>query len=401
MTPSEFEEQFHDRVKSGLNEKMNFIQRNMMPEGELRYDLLRENLRELGTRLVGDAQAPENLQSRMDNLSVSLLSDPDFDYLMKDLTRSFSGDERLQTTMQELVSNPDSVNAEDYRYALDQIVGNEHLLMAPIGYISERPNLREAAGIPDDFNFEGYVEDLRRSIEESDSLEGIRGQIGMQEALMGVSLVGVAVVILVSVAVVVHTVAAAVNYAAAATVATTVAVFTAAGGHYPDTGFLSTETAEASLRISNRSERLLWLVVETGAGIKRYPFPSGAPTQFQQSLDIIGLIPHHSSNEQSPQIHYLDQVFNTGITLHGKGEIEVREENGKLRLQTPYEGECTVEAASGFNLKEVAAAYPPGFDADNFQKEMLVDDLFYQALNLSKSLSASLLGIHRSKGKSE
>ena len=168
--------------------------------------------------------------------------------------------------------DPASLNSEELEYLVEKTLAEDSLVSGAILVATSEPDVRKALGIPQDVTAEKFMLDLRRSIGDANTVS----DVPLPELLcLGNSPV-VAVVVLALAFVVAVSHVAVSNTAVLTIVALVFGVVSVAAEGSSSLGGLAEKTIaieNAENLVSNNTDLTLWLLIEVGGFLKKFPLP--------------------------------------------------------------------------------------------------------------------------------
>ncbi len=293
MKPEEFTVQLRDRIQRDLPNVVEFARetttiteegKNFPVVDQHKVDQLTNDPKPSIQMCRAGLMDPRD-SSLVNSLFHAILRSETVNAYMREAGARYSKSPRVMKILGKYVTQPSSVNPDEIRHVLDELVNDDYLLTGPIKVLFEDIEIRNVLRLPKELTFEDYVRDLRKAIHDAESLDEIfeaahpGGDLAAPFACNFTVCAWYAVTVYVTVAAAVHTVAAAVNYAVEALVVWTELVFTVSGPMpgTPQHPFSKLGTPVTS-KCNNQTSTPIWVAFPTSTSFKRMALPPGLST---------------------------------------------------------------------------------------------------------------------------
>jgi hypothetical protein len=389
MLPEEFNNQFKVHIKNQLSTLIESLKREIIINGEVRYDKLRE-LAKNPIDIVDYGKVDRATLDKMSVLSISLQRDSNFNQLMDGLTRFIQKDEEMKKISNQirLSDSFDEVSLADQNYMLNSILKNEELILGPIHYILNHKDYRELLEV--EIDYEEYIEKFRNVVSKAKTLNDVYENkeinlLGMSENMM-FAVVPVAVLAFVTVAALAHTLIVTVSYAFAAVVAFTEIAVTAIG---PDNKNKEAILIDVKNECINQSKEFIWVIADTYTGRKKFPIAPARSSKEYGIQNIIYLLVGGAKNPlQQLELNNIKRCSDIDFS-HYRGVFEIQESVDLVKLIPTNNNEfVNVQFSNESEFEWVAEAFPSAFEIERFTKNQEFNKVFYGSLKTSKYLTS-------------
>jgi hypothetical protein len=415
MTPEQFTDSLRGCVREHFPAYLDAVKQSIADDGRLNERKLQRFLNSPGGALEDAGLLRQRDVDGVNDLVVAAYKSRALhDYMMK-ATDRFRVDEGLQEQFSRLGRDPRAMPEREVRQLLDRLLRDDTFVTAPIRILMTDPGIRKALGVPANLTFNRYIQDVRKTIRDADSLDQVlrTSRVGPGGDVMVCNLAvacAVAIAAIVTIAAIIHTGVVAVNYVFAYAVLRTAVVFTVSGPDVTAVGPCATiPVGMGAIRSNcvNESGRTLWIIVRGATGFHRVPLLAGRSSIGMGLSGVEALLIGGRLNPVTRVVTSLDGRCGNGAYIVAQdganpGTITVTEGSDCDLVIERNEAQAAAEAARragwsdlagngsaganydrAFAMSETAAAVPAGADFARMIDRALDDGHFYASLRIA------------------